>query len=368
MCRFATSVGGAAALAFLVSACGGQKETVRTVTPGKIKETTPVGSLQRFPMFANVPNCLANGIKVNRPRCWALETGSNDAFVRYAKKLGPTPRDHSNSADAIGNLVECVRGGERDPVLIGHGRPGMICTGSGAACWSSNPVKLSSEDGNQKFWNGWFGRVGALESAPASLRLVSCSTGAGRGAELLHELANRFHCPVKAWTYFVWTDGTEIWLDPDGDWQTAMPGPDAPREKQGPIVSADGSASPVVFHNGVQVPIGPGELLITQLKDVRLFGRMTGFDVPVDPVPGASLAAFGNLSRACYSGMASASIEDAVVVMKSRDGKITKEFALLSGGLLQDREYQGIHYRVDSRFAGALANLADQYRETHRIP
>jgi hypothetical protein len=146
-----------------------------------------------------------------------MDSTSPDGFLdtsstRYKVIASNRLFDHATKGAAVSRCMTTT--GEAN--IVGHGKPGIICTGSGEFL-NSDPSKRISL-GNLGSWQA---------SGMTSLTLLGCNTGKGKaGADLLSAIAELTGVPVSAPTGYVYIGlGCDDYhLESGTGWQTAMPG------------------------------------------------------------------------------------------------------------------------------------------------
>ncbi|HEV2828665.1 MAG TPA: hypothetical protein VGW76_13795 [Pyrinomonadaceae bacterium] len=162
--------------------------------------------------------------------CITIDGTNDDEALRNARiafygpsGIGPL---HDTTSQAVTNLLTCLSpGGSLGRVMmVGHGSPGKIMTGSGAV---ANDLDKRIEFGN---FNRWKITVRRLRSQTTELTFCSCDTGADvKGAKLLMKVANHIEATVSGFTGQIFIDATgTITCEPGGYWQHAYPGIDLP--------------------------------------------------------------------------------------------------------------------------------------------
>lgn len=146
-----------------------------------------------------------------------VDSTTSDKYLDETRKrygtLGQNPLfDHDDQAQAVSQCM--ASGGHAN--IVGHGKTGLICTGSGFFA-NQDPSKQIAE-GNI---GGW------APTAMTRLKLVGCNTGEGTaGANLLFAIAEATGAIVQAPVGYVYIGGgcDDLFLEPGKGWQTARPG------------------------------------------------------------------------------------------------------------------------------------------------
>lgn len=132
-----------------------------------------------------------------------------------ARKAFQGASDHETTEMAVDNLLS-----EQRVMIVGHGFPGTIITGTGE----------DSSDGNSRISldnpSIWERDVLPLRGEITELTLCSCETGAGpNGANLLADIANEVNARVSGFTGLIFIDSSGvITCEKGGVWQHADPG------------------------------------------------------------------------------------------------------------------------------------------------
>lgn len=155
-------------------------------------------------------------------RCVTIDGTTNDEPLHNARIAfyGPTGVGpvHGTTSVAVSNLLSCLETpGDLRVMIVGHGAPGIIITGSGAVA-SDRDKRITVRN-----FSRWSTPVGHLESRITELTFCSCETGAGdKGAELLMKVANHVKATVSGFTGIIFVDATgNITCETGGRWQHA---------------------------------------------------------------------------------------------------------------------------------------------------
>jgi hypothetical protein len=134
-------------------------------------------------------------------------------YARYRATSNMTVLSHFSTLGASNNLRF---GSEGWSIIVGHGAPGVIVTGTGQTI---NGVQKYIAASNEGYWRLILSR-GVIGGG---LTLFGCEVGAGRaGLNLLRRVANVIRKPVGAWTGLVWCSSTSVWGT--GTFVTVRPG------------------------------------------------------------------------------------------------------------------------------------------------
>ena len=133
--------------------------------------------------------------------------------ARYRASGNMTVLSHFSTLVAQRNLSF---GSEGWSIIVGHGAPGLIVTGTGQTV---NGTQKYIAAGNEAYWRPILSR-GVIGGG---LTLFGCEVGAGSaGVNLLRRVANAIRKPVGAWTGLVWCSSTSVWGT--GTFVTVRPG------------------------------------------------------------------------------------------------------------------------------------------------
>jgi hypothetical protein len=134
-------------------------------------------------------------------------------YARYRQSGNVTVLSHSSTLIARNNLST---GREGWSIIVGHGAPGLIITGTGQVV---NGTQKYIATRNASTWRPILSR-GVIGGG---LTLFGCEVASGQaGAALLKLVANTIRKPVGAWTGLVWCSSTRVWGT--GSFVTVRPG------------------------------------------------------------------------------------------------------------------------------------------------
>lgn len=123
-------------------------------------------------------------------------------YARYRSTGNVTVRSHYSTLGASYNLRY---GSEGYSIIVGHGAPGLIITGTGQTL---NGVQKYIARSNEWYWRSILSR-GVIGRG---LTLFGCEVAAGSaGTDLLRRVANAIRKPVGAWTGTVWCSSSSVW-------------------------------------------------------------------------------------------------------------------------------------------------------------
>ncbi len=134
-------------------------------------------------------------------------------YARYRATSNMTVRSHFSTLGASNNLLS---GSEGWSIIVGHGSPGLIVTGTGQTV---NGIQKYIAASNEGYWRPILSR-GVIGGG---LTLFGCEVANGSaGLDLLRRVANAIRKPVGAWTGLVWCSSTSVWGT--GRFVTVRPG------------------------------------------------------------------------------------------------------------------------------------------------
>lgn len=156
--------------------------------------------------------------------CIGIDATEGDASLRAFRAVLQTAKPHISVEAAVENFLNC-RGNEKDPVrlgLVGHGSTGDIIAGGGAEYYPGEYIGVDNVD-------EWRKSLESIQSAVASITLLSCDSGRGEaGYSLLCNLAKITRAStVRARTGFTSLDDRKIWFEPGSVWRVVKSGSDA---------------------------------------------------------------------------------------------------------------------------------------------
>jgi hypothetical protein len=234
-------------------------------------------------------------------------------------------------------------------VLIGHGKPGVICTGKGDRCSGDKKALVA-------FYNKAEWRTDAsdlIAKQPAQVRLLGCSVGSGDlGLKLLTNLANELHCPVAAPTGLVHCRNNNVELDPYADWQVVEPGQAMqPKWPQTPPIPPGSTATFMI--ESQRVIVSRADIRLVELTSLVGEDQTAFGPVPLDDA--ASLLPMVDWANPYDPGPPIAVVTGRLTVrIDFGPIGIDKYFRIYSDELLQDEMHPEVFYRVSAQFTSTL--------------
>ena len=143
-------------------------------------------------------------------------TDTDNGFLDCSRK--GSRRFHASTNEAVSNLEAWVKP-NTSATIIGHGKPGLIVTGTGQS--RPDPDKYI-ELPNRNDWEEILERLKPFKIS--NLYLLGCDTGADdEGADLLFEISKIIGVDVVAPTGRILCDRTHFTLEATATWQIATP-------------------------------------------------------------------------------------------------------------------------------------------------
>lgn len=271
--------------------------------------------------------------------CVTLSTGDdgNPGFLQCAASHIGSHSLNSSTNGAISNLRACLST-KRAATIMGHGNPGLICTGNGNHCGGSSDDNISN--GNAA---AWLRLAATIKDKATSIRLAGCDVGDGQpGIDLLNRMAKATNATVSAPTGLLWCNAQRMWID--GVWRTATPMTPAVASAEAARV-ADTSLPAIIDVNGITTTIPRinikivslttvgDPLLASKVGDLKTFTDKVDFGKPLvtDALPAARIT--GQIT---------------VEFKLSETQSVTKKFNILSNILLHDESKPTYYYYVDT--------------------
>lgn len=128
----------------------------------------------------------------------SVETGnetepSDQGFLQCAVDV-LSPQYRHDSTSALGQNLSMLTNPQGDVVVVGHGSPGLICTGEGDNCYGLNAVMVAWD--NDSFWQS---ELSGLRGQYRSITMLGCNIAAGGpGNNLLSKIHDVTGLPVRA--------------------------------------------------------------------------------------------------------------------------------------------------------------------------
>jgi len=285
----------------------------------------------------------------------SIETGTeiyprHQGFLQCAvDELTPEFR-HGHTDELFNNLNKEPATGDR-AVSVGHGAPGLQCTGQGDNCGSDNSIVMA--DFNNQYWEPMAGKI---KGKYHGMTLLGCQVGQGSaGADFLYQMAKATQCPVRAPDSFIFCGPDGIFFDQGGTWVEATPQskptPHPPKRYQ---VKQTETFQFWIDQNFLTFK--PNDVLSLEFEHrsyrqrdftkLRLEAaellRMVGFGEPIQ-IKGSPAAIVTGVFR---------------LSLKTSNNVVNKTLVLYNDALVGDRENQEVFYRVDSvRLADYIARV-----------
>lgn len=296
-------------------------------------------------------------VKCNKPSadCVTIDATSPNQALDYARlafgKVG-----HDDLHTAVSNLLKCSSGAANKLMMVGHGKPGLIITGTGE--------KASDEDARISLGNFyiWKFELPRLQNHVSQLRFFSCDTAAlPKGPRLLARVANTIGARVYGFTGIIFIDEQgNISCEDKAIWLYADPGavvPEPPR-----LALVDISSMDIRLKHD-------GEVVTRQTSEIsalRYFDSLVRKDMPNINLDGkqaqalASMINFAELSES--SGVPLARVTGVIEIHFREESRFRKElelptlrvFTVYNDRLLQDQSAPEAFYFASPEFSAAL--------------
>lgn len=265
-------------------------------------------------------------------------------YARYRAASNTTVLSHLSTLGASNNLRF---GSEGWSMIVGHGAPGLIITGTGQTV---NGVQKYIAAGNEWYWRSILSR-GVIGGG---LTLFGCEVGAGSaGLNLLRRVANAIRKPVGAWTGLVWCSSTSVWGT--GKFVTVPPGvavgafaaeeaPSMYSEEQEPL-----QVMRLALHDGDFEKVGPEQITSVEFTPIGSISDVSGVNaVRAEKADALSILQRIDLENPFVTEDKPGSIH--VGMLKVSYGasgdqeEHTRFFRVLGSSLIQDVTYPNTYY------------------------
>lgn len=275
----------------------------------------------------------------------SLETGTEQfplhiGFLRCAREqLHPEFR-HGHTNELFDNLSQQSPTDGR-AVSVGHGAPGIHCTGEADHCAPPDNTILMA-DFNHEYWEPLANKI---KGKYQLLTLLACETGQGdSGAEFLYDMAQATQSRVRAPDSLIYCGPTGIYFEQGGSWVEATPQSKPTPHPPKPFVVKETAK--------LQFRID-GEMRILKPEDVQFlefqhrtyrqkeFTTLVGFGPAILQVVG-----FGEPFQTL--GRPAAIVTGSLRLRLNWEGKpLERQFVLYNDALVEDLEEQDVFYRVN---------------------
>jgi len=297
----------------------------------------------------------------DRPK--SVETGAetykkNQGFLACASSVLSPEFRHDNT-DMLFRQAATMPNTANTTLSVGHGGPGLQCTGMGDSC----PGHLDLELG---YWNQTTWKPSALRIRNdfQSMTLLGCEVGKDQnGLTLLHELADTIQMPIRAPDSFVYCDPSKgIYLEDGGRWVEV-----SPKEEQPTLLS------PVRLPPQITVTPAPpgqykfnvnGEMTNVPATDVEIIDFVyRGYrDTEFRALPSNSFRSLKELIDFAHplirKGIPAAIVTGIFHVQYTINGKKDmRDFALLNNELAADNVETDVYYLASDKLRQTIESF-----------
>jgi hypothetical protein len=301
---------------------------------------------------------LAGSSGTQRPK--SVETGAetykkNQGFLTCAVSVLSPEFRHDNT-DMLFGQAATMPDTANIFLSVGHGGPGLQCTGMGDGCPGHNDLELG-------YWNKttWQSSALRIRDDFQSMKLLGCEVGKGQnGLTLLHELADTIQMPVRAPDSFVYCDPSKgIYLEDGARWVEVFP------KKEQPTVSP-----PVTLPPQITVAPAPpgqykfninGEMTNIPAADVQIVDfEYRGYrNSEFRALPNSSFRLLKEQIDFAHplirKGIPAAIVTGRFHIQYTISGKKdVREFALLNDRLAADNVETDVYYRASDKLEQAI--------------
>lgn len=293
-----------------------------------------------------------------RPK--SVETGAetykkNQGFLACAVSVLAPEFRHDNT-DMLFSQAATMPNTANTVLSVGHGGPGLQCTGMGDGCPGHDDLELG-------YWNKttWQSSALRIRNDFQSMTLLGCEVGKDQnGLTLLHELADTIQMPVRAPDSFVYCDPSKgIYLEDGGRWVEVSP------KKEQPMLSP-----PVRLPPQITVAPAPpgqyrfninGEMVNVPAADVQIVDFVyRGYrDRESRALPNSSLRSLKEEIDFAHPlirrGIPAAIVTGIFHIQYTIGGKKdVREFVLLNDKLAADYVETDVYYRASDKLEQAI--------------
>jgi hypothetical protein len=284
-----------------------------------------------------------------------VETGpeavpQNQGFLQCATTILNPDFRHDNTADASQKL-SLRPDPNSEAVIVGHGAPGVQCTGNGDSCTGDSSTMIAAFN-----LSDWQNLIGKLQGDFQSLTLLGCDVGQGTdGADLLYDIAKATQRPVRAPNSIIYCTPTGFTFASGGTWvqatPTAKPSPSyAPRYRVQPTKTYKFKVQ------GTLTPLPTGSIKVLDFKHKTY--RQREFQTLNNSDPSTLLNLIDFSKPFETNGRPGAIVTGRLRLQLIVGGKpMEREFVLYNDELLEDLTDQNIFYHVDSGFSQYIVQL-----------
>jgi uncharacterized protein DUF4347 len=281
--------------------------------------------------------------------CETIDRTQETALLN-ARKAFPNAKRHRDTRAAIDNLINCLNTTApptRRVMIVGHGKPGLIVTGTGTVA-SDQDKRI--EMGNLVIWQAIVAR---LKDKITELTLCSCETGAGpQGAQLLSALAKEVGARVSGFTKMIFIDGNgSITCEPGGQWQHADAGV-APPSIPHAEIHMESIVNLRLKENGNFTTLDISKVSAVKYLDSAEEGKAR---FSLKGVEAQKLVSTINFAEPSEIKGAPLALITGVIEIEFTEKRAPRSFTLYNDRLLQDQAHPDAFYFATPQFAAALS-------------
>lgn len=277
------------------------------------------------------------------------ETPDSQVFLDCATQYLQATLRHSGTADMIQKLQGGIALGD-DAVIVGHGAPGILCTGNADHCSDAQDMLAISTAST------WQPLLGQIKGKFKSITLIGCEVGEGAlGANFLSALANATNTSVRTPNDIVSCESSGFTILNGGTWVQVDPS-STPMITRSPKTTGK---TPELFKFKVQsdfVSVPLSNLKIISFQH-RAYQQKEYRSVP--PLPARSLLPLIDLANPIEikGSIGSIATGGLTLEVSINDRPMQRHFTLLNDEMFEDRENPHVYYKTTSDFATALNSL-----------
>lgn len=281
-----------------------------------------------------------------------VETGTEEApahvgFLQCVTDYLHAQMKHSNTVVVFANLTSIATSND-SAIIVGHGAPGLICTGNGDHC-SGNQDLMGA--GTTSAWQPF---AIQLKGHFKDIAFVGCDIASGRfGAQFLSAFANATGATVHAPDDTVQCEPDGISILNGGNWIQVSP-TGTPPAKEAPQPSSKtqtpqpGEAYQFMVESGFK-SVHPPTVEVVSFQH-RGYYQKEFADAPPERVH--SLISLIDFAHPLFIKGSLGSIVTGRLTlrMKIDDRQVERQFVLLNDKLLEDKTYPTVFYKTTEGF------------------
>ncbi len=288
------------------------------------------------------------------------EAPANVGFLQCVTDYMHAQMKHPNTSTAFTNLTIMATSNDSG-VIVGHGAPGLICTGNGDHCADSQDLLGIGT------LSAWQPLASQLKGRLKDITLVGCDIGSGTfGSEFLGAFANATGATIHAPNDTVQCGSDGITILNGGNWIQAAPaGSPQPRQANpqgGPPPSPKTRATE--HEKAYRIMAESGFKLVPSTSVQVISFQHRGYyqkeftTLPPERVHG--LISFIDFAHPILIKGSLGSIVTGRLTLRMNigDGQIDRQFVLLNDKLLEDRDHPTIFYKTTEHFAEEMSLLS----------